>query len=164
MRILGIDPGLAILGYGIVDVEGTSLRYVTHGCVLTKAGMPFQDRLCRIVEDLQDIITLYKPEHIAFEELFFAKNVTTAMQVSAARGCAIAVAAKNTPYLYEYTPMQVKQALVGYGRAEKQQIQQMVKLLLHLQEIPRPDDAADALAVAITHSNSGIAREQFRMK
>ncbi len=164
MRILGIDPGLAIVGFGIVDTEGSSVRYINHGTILTQAGMPFQDRLVKISRDLKDIITLYRPDDIVFEELFFARNVTTALLVAAARGCAISEAAQYTERIYEYTPMQVKQALVGYGRADKKQIQSMVKLLLKLEKIPKPDDAADALAVAITHANTGYAKEQFRMK
>jgi len=164
LRILGIDPGLAIVGFGVVDVNNGKIQYVNHGTVLTEAGEAFQNRLLKVSQDLRDIITLYQPEHIVFEELFFAKNVKTALQVAAARGCAISAAAAYTQYLYEYTPMQIKQALVGYGRADKKQIQAMVKLLLRLEDIPRPDDAADALAVAITHANSGYAKEQFRMK
>ncbi len=164
MRILGIDPGLAIVGIGIIDVVNGKTQYVRHDTILTGPEMPFQDRLVKICKDLQDIITLYQPDNIVFEELFFAKNVKTALQVAAARGCAISVAAQHTAQLYEYTPMQIKQALVGYGRADKLQIQQMVKLMLKLDSIPKPDDAADALAVAITHANTGYAKEQFRMK
>lgn len=162
--VLGIDPGLAILGFGIVDSSSNKLKYIRHGAILTPANMPFQDRLVKICRDIQDLISIYQPEEIAFEELFFARNVTTALDVAAARGCAISVAASFTNKIYEYTPMQIKQAIVGYGRADKLQIQSMVKLLLHLPELPKPDDAADALAVAITHINSGFAKEQFRMK
>ena len=164
MRILGIDPGFAILGWGIIESDGSHLVYINHGVITTKPDMRFQDRLVKIKNDLKDLLVLYKPDEIVFEELFFARNVTTALTVGAARGCVVTAAAEYTDKLYEYTPMQVKQAIVGYGRAEKFQIQQMVKLLLCLNDIPTPDDAADALAVAITHSNAGNMREQFRMK
>lgn len=164
MRVLGIDPGFAILGWGVVDAVGSTVKHVNHGVILTTPDMRFQDRLVKIKNDLQDILTLYKPDEIAFEELFFARNVTTALTVGAARGCVVTVAAEYTDKLYEYTPMEVKQAIVGYGRAEKFQIQQMVKMLLNLKDIPKPDDAADALALAITHANAGYAREHFRMK
>lgn len=113
---------------------------------------------------VRDLIALYKPDDIVFEELFFARNVTTAMTVGAARGAALVAAAEYTENLYEYTPMQIKQAVVGYGRAEKQQVQQMVKLLLHMDHIPTPDDAADGLAAAITHAHSNHAKELFKMK
>jgi crossover junction endodeoxyribonuclease RuvC len=120
--------------------------------------------LKQIGEDMKMLLQLYKPDEIAFEELFFAKNVTTALTVGAARGVAIAACAEYTDQLYEYTPMQVKQAIVGYGKAEKQQIQQMVKLLLRMEEIAKPDDAADAIAIALTHAAAGPARTQFAMK
>lgn len=164
MRVLGVDPGLAIVGYGIVDSNGNKLQYITHGTILTPAGAPFQDRLVKICNDFKDLILLYNPDEIAFEELFFARNVKTALDVAAARGCVISVAASHNEYIYEYTPMQIKQAIVGYGRADKLQIQTMMKILLKLEDIPKPDDAADALAVAVTHINSGFAKEQFRMK
>lgn len=164
LRVLGVDPGLAIVGYGIVDSDSNNLKYITHGTILTPAEMPFQNRLLKICNDFRDLITLYKPDEIAFEELFFARNVTTALDVAAARGCLISVAAGINEHIYEYTPMQIKQAIVGYGRADKLQIQTMIKILLRLDDIPKPDDAADGLAAAITHINSGFAKEQFRMR
>ena len=163
MRILGIDPGLATLGWGVIEAEGGRQQLVNYGCILTTPQQRFPERLKQIGEDMRDLLTLYKPDEIAFEELFFAKNVTTAFTVGAARGVSIAACAAYTDRLFEYTPMQVKQAIVGYGKAEKQQIQQMVKLLLGLKEIPKPDDAADAVAVAMTHAQSLHFGQDFRM-
>lgn len=164
MRILGIDPGLATLGWGVIEAEAGRQRLVEYGCILTTPQQRLPDRLKQIGEDMRDLLTLYKPDEIAFEELFFAKNVTTAFTVGAARGVSIAACAAYTDRLFEYTPMQVKQAIVGYGKAEKQQIQQMVKLLLKMDHIAKPDDAADAIAIALTHAATGPAREQFLMK
>ncbi|MBE5800962.1 MAG: crossover junction endodeoxyribonuclease RuvC [Clostridiales bacterium] len=164
MRILGIDPGLATLGWGVIEAEGGRQRLVSYGCILTTPQQRLPDRLKQIGEDMRDLLALYQPDEIAFEELFFAKNVTTAFTVGAARGVSIAACATYTDRLFEYTPMQVKQAIVGYGKAEKQQIQQMVKLLLKMDHIAKPDDAADAIAIALTHAATGPAREQFLMK
>ena len=164
MIILGIDPGLATLGWGVIESERGRQRLINYGCILTMPQQRFPDRLKQIGEDMKMLLQLYKPDEIAFEELFFAKNVTTALTVGAARGVALAACAEYTDQLYEYTPMQVKQAIVGYGKAEKQQIQQMVKLLLHMEEIAKPDDAADAIAIALTHAAAGPARTQFAMK
>ena len=164
MIILGIDPGLATLGWGVIEAERGRQRLVNYGCILTTPHQRFPERLKQIGEDMRMLLETYKPEEIAFEELFFAKNVTTALTVGAARGVALAACAEYTDKLYEYTPMQVKQAIVGYGKAEKQQIQQMVKMLLHMEDIARPDDAADAIAIALTHAATGPAKEQFKMK
>ncbi len=164
MRILGIDPGLATLGWGVIEAEGGRQQLINYGCILTTPQQRLPDRLKQIGEDMRDLLLLYKPDEIAFEELFFAKNVTTAFTVGAARGVSIAACAAYTSRLFEYTPMQVKQAIVGYGKAEKQQIQQMVKLLLKMDHIAKPDDAADAIAIALTHAATGPAREQFLMK
>ncbi len=164
MRILGIDPGLATLGWGVIEAEAGRQRLVQYGCILTTPQQRLPDRLKQIGEDMRDLLALYRPDEIAFEELFFAKNVTTAFTVGAARGVSIAACAAYTDRLFEYTPMQVKQAIVGYGKAEKQQIQQMVKLLLKMDHIAKPDDAADAIAIALTHAATGPAREQFLMK
>ena len=164
MIILGIDPGLATLGWGVIEAERGRQRLVNYGCILTTPQQRFPERLKQIGEDMRMLLENYKPEEIAFEELFFAKNVTTAMTVGATRGVALAACADYTNKLYEYTPMQVKQAIVGYGKAEKQQIQQMVKMLLHMEDIARPDDAADAIAIALTHAATGPAKEQFKMK
>lgn len=164
MIILGIDPGLATLGWGVIEAEHGRQRLIDYGCILTTPQQRFPDRLKQIGEDMAALLQNYRPDEIAFEELFFAKNVTTALTVGAARGVSVAACAAYTDRLYEYTPMQVKQAIVGYGKAEKQQIQQMVKLLLHMEEIARPDDAADAIAIALTHAATGLARQQFLMK
>lgn len=164
MTILGIDPGLATLGWGVVEQAGSRLRLVQYGVLSTRPGVPMPHRLRSIYIGMQQLIETYRPDDIAFEELFFSKNVTTGMAVSAARGVALVAAAEKTDNLYEYTPMQIKQAVVGYGKAEKQQVQQMVRMLLGMKEIARPDDAADALAVAITHAHTGTARAQFKIK
>ncbi len=164
MVVLGIDPGYALMGWGVVETDGSHMRLIAYGCVETKAGVPMQNRLRTLQLGIRDLLAIYKPDDVAFEELFFARNVTTALMVGAARGAAIIAAAEYTENLYEYTPMQIKQAVTGYGKADKKQIQQMVKLLLKLDEIPRPDDAADAIACAITHCQAGIAKQQFLMK
>ena len=164
MIVLGIDPGLATLGWGVIEAERGRQRLVDYSCILTTPQQSFPDRLKQIGEDMRRLLLTYKPDEIAFEELFFAKNVTTALTVGAARGVAIAACAAYTDQLYEYTPMQVKQAIVGWGKADKKQMQQMVKMLLHMEEIAKPDDAADAIACAITHCQAGRMREQFRMR
>lgn len=164
MIVLGIDPGYALMGWGVVETQGSRMRLINYGCVETKAGVPMPLRLRTLQLGVRDLLNIYKPDDVAFEELFFARNVTTALMVGAARGAAIISAAEYTENLYEYTPMQIKQAVTGYGKADKKQIQQMVKLLLHLDEIPRPDDAADAIACAITHCQTGPAKDQFRMR
>lgn len=164
MIVLGIDPGYALMGWGVVEAEGSRMQLVAYGCIETKAGVPMQNRLRTLQLGVRDLLSIYKPDDVAFEELFFARNVTTALMVGAARGAAIIAAAEYTENLYEYTPMQIKQAITGYGKADKKQIQQMVKLLLKLDEIPRPDDAADAIACAITHCQAGVAKHQFLMK
>ena len=162
--VLGIDPGYALMGWGVVSCEGGKMRLINYGCIETKAGHPMQHRLRTLQLGVRDLIAIYHPDDVAFEELFFARNVTTALMVGAARGAAIIAAAEYTENLYEYTPMQIKQAVTGYGKADKKQVQQMVKLLLKMDEIPRPDDAADAIACAITHCQAGAAKAQFLMK
>ncbi|MEW8973332.1 MAG: crossover junction endodeoxyribonuclease RuvC [Tissierellaceae bacterium] len=164
MRILGIDPGLAIVGYSIVECIGNRFRPIEYGCITTDADMLFPHRLKIIYEELLYIIDKYNPEDLAIEELFFNKNVKTAIKVGQARGVEVLAAINRGLDIYEYTPLQIKQAVVGYGRAEKHQVQEMVKMLLNLDEIPRPDDAADALAVAICHGSSLKFKEDFRMK
>ena len=164
MVVLGIDPGYALMGWGVVEAEGSRMKLINYGCIETKAGVPMQNRLRTLQLGVRDLLNIYRPDDVAFEELFFARNVTTALMVGAARGAAIIAAAEYTEQLYEYTPMQIKQAITGYGKADKKQIQQMVKLLLKLDEIPKPDDAADAIACAITHCQAGVAKSQFLMK
>ena len=152
------------MGWGVVEAEGSRMKLINYGCIETKAGVPMQNRLRTLQLGIRDLLNIYKPDDVAFEELFFARNVTTALMVGAARGAAIIAAAEYTNNLYEYTPMQIKQAITGYGKADKKQIQQMVKLLLKLDDIPKPDDAADAIACAITHCQAGVAKTQFMMK
>ena len=164
MRVLGIDPGYALMGWGVVDSQGGRMQLVGYGCLETRAGTPMQHRLRALYTGIHDLVQIYQPDDVAFEELFFAHNVTTALMVGAARGAAIIAAGEYTEQLYEYTPMQIKQAVTGSGRADKRQVQQMGKLLMGLSELPKPDDAADAIACAITHAQAGVGKEQFRMK
>lgn len=151
MRIIGIDPGTGILGFGVVEVHGSKLKLVTGGVITTPAHTPLDERLEEIFDELTAIIGDTKPDIMSIEKLFFAKNVTTAMSVSHARGVAMLTGRKAKLPIAEYTPMQIKQTLTGYGKADKKQVQEMVRLQLGLREVPRPDDAADALAAAITH-------------
>jgi len=152
MRIIGIDPGTGILGFGIVEANRGKLELVDAGVIRTPVKEDDAVRLLTIYEELTDIIVDTKPETMSVEKLFFARNVTTAMTVAQARGVVLLCGQQAGLQLFEYTPMQIKQALTGYGRAEKKQIQEMVKVILQLEHIPKPDDAADALAAAITHS------------
>lgn len=158
MVILGIDPGLATTGYGIINLQTANgrLQIVDYGCVRTSAKLFFADRLKIIYSEIEQLVKKYQPDKIAIEKIFFAKNVKTAMQVGEARGVITLAAVQNNLSILEFTPLQVKQALTGYGRASKEQIQKMVKAILNLREIPRPDDAADALAIAITGANTKI--------
>lgn len=165
MIILGVDPGYAILGYGIIEAENRRLRPVDYGVIETKAGEPFPERLEKLYLGMRQLVGIYRPEHIVFEELFFYRNTTTALPVGAGRGVAMLAAQQSGVPLYEYTPMQIKLAVTGNGHADKKQVQQMIKLLLSLNSIPKPDDAADALAAALCHANtSGPAAETFRIK
>lgn len=153
MRIIGIDPGTGILGFGVIDVDKKgSIKLVDAGVVKTPAHTPLDERLEEIYDSLQEIISETKPDVMSIEKLFFSRNVTTAMSVSHARGVAMLAGKKAKLSLAEYTPQQIKQSLTGYGKADKKQIQEMVRLQLGLKEVPKPDDAADALAAAITHS------------
>jgi crossover junction endodeoxyribonuclease RuvC len=154
MKALGIDPGTAATGYGILENDGSSIRVVEYGCIKTSSKEPAHSRLVKISKDLKKIISKHKPDCIVVERLFFGKNAKTAMSVGQARGVILLAASQAGVEIAEYTPLEVKMALTGYGRADKNQIQQMVKRLLKLKTIPKPDDAADALAVAICHVNS----------
>lgn len=164
MIILGIDPGLATLGYGVIEADNQKRRLIQFGTLNTSAGQPMPQRLRAIFQGMNQLMDIYKPDDVAFEELFFSKNITTGMAVSAARGVALVAVVQRTDNLYEYTPMQIKQAVTGYGGADKHQVQQMVKMLLGMKEIARPDDAADALAVALTHANSMHMKKMFRIQ
>lgn len=154
MRILGIDPGIAIVGFGLIESDRGNMRMLQYGAVTTEAGLPLATRLVQIEQDLTQLIQQFQPDEIAIEELFFSKNITTGIAVAHGRGVILCTAEKLGVPIYEYTPMQVKQAVVGYGKAEKHQVQEMVKNILHLNEIPKPDDTADAVALAICHGHS----------
>ncbi|MDB5185945.1 MAG: Crossover junction endodeoxyribonuclease RuvC [Candidatus Saccharibacteria bacterium] len=155
MRILGIDPGTGILGFGVIDVDQKGkATLVDAGVIRTPVKQADSDRLLTIYDELHEIIKELKPTVMSVEKLFFAKNVTTAMSVSQARGVVLLCGKQHGLELFEYTPMQIKQGITGYGRADKKQIQEMVRLILGLQEVPKPDDAADALAAAICHSST----------
>ncbi len=154
MIILGVDPGYAIVGVGIIEYEGNRFRMIDYGAITTKAHTPTSYRLAKIYDELNICLDKYSPAAVAMEKLYFNTNQKTAIDVAQARGAMVACITKAGVPIYEYTPLQVKQAVTGYGRAEKQQIQTMVKMLLNLRGIPKPDDAADALAVAICHAHS----------
>lgn len=154
MIILGVDPGTATTGYGVIRKEGQKHTVLDFGIISTPAKTPLHDRLDTIFEELSELIEKNKPDHIAVEELFFAANSKTAIAVGQARGVILLAGKKKGLAVFEYTPLEVKMALTGYGRADKNQIQQMVKALLGLSEIPKPDDAADALAIAICHAQT----------
>lgn len=158
MLALGIDPGTAICGYGLVDMQGSRLKAVSYGAILTNPKMRPQDRLLKIHTELTEIIRKYKPDVMGVEQLFFNRNATTAIPVGQARGIVLLTAAQNGIELVERTPLQIKQSVVGYGRASKEQIIYMVTKILHLPEPPKPDDVADALAVAIctTHCMNSL--------
>ena len=164
MRILGIDPGLATMGYGIIDLEGNRMRAREYGTIVTKSTTPYPERLFQIHTALKALLEEQRPDEVAMEELFFNKNITTAISVAQARGAEILTCMEMGLEIYEYTPLQIKQAVAGYGRAEKHQVQSMVKMFLKLPEIPRPDDAADGLAIAITHIHSRKSKALFRLK
>ncbi len=165
MIVLGIDPGYAILGYGVVEAQNGSIRPMDYGVIETKAGEAFPQRLEKLYEGVRTLCAMYKPGAVAFEELFFSRNVTTAIQVGAGRGVAMLAAQQYGAPLYEYTPMQIKLAVTGDGRADKKQMQQMVRIILKLRETPKPDDAADALGAAICHANTiGPSAEEFRIR
>ena len=154
MRIIGIDPGTAIVGYGVLDYIGNKFSVVAYGAITTAATSPMSDRLKTIYRELNSVIKQYAPAHIAVEELFYNTNAKTVISVGQARGIILLAGAEAELEVAEYTPLQVKQAVVGYGRAEKKQVQEMIKILLKLEKVPKPDDVADALAIAICHAHS----------
>ena len=154
MIILGIDPGIAIVGYGVVQYTGNKFKTIDYGAITTKAHTKIDFRLNDVYDGVCELIHKYKPDAVSIEELFFNTNVKTAITVAHARGVIVLAAAKCGVETFEYTPLQVKQAVAGYGRADKNQVQQMVKLLLGLSEVPKPDDTADAVAIAICHGHS----------
>ena len=158
MRILGIDPGVATVGFGVIDSERNGQRFVRCGVITTPANTPLTSRLDRIYSDLGELIRLFNPDAAAVEELFFNTNITTGISVAEGRGVILLACFHSGVPVYEYTPLQVKQAVVGYGRAEKRQVIDMVKRILNLPAAPKPDDAADAVAIALCHARSATSR------
>lgn len=157
MRILGIDPGIATIGFGVVDSENGAQRLVQCGVITTPAHTSLSSRLSQIYDDMTQLIELFKPDAVSVEELFFNTNITTGIAVAHGRGVILLACEKAGIRIYEYTPLQVKQSVVGYGRAEKRQVQDMVKRLLKMDTLPKPDDAADALAIAICHARAATS-------
>lgn len=152
-RILGIDPGFGIVGYGVIDFEGNEEKVVNYGVIKTDPKASISKRLLEIYEEISKLIKIYKPTESAVEELYFFRNVTTAIFVGEARGVIVLALEEAKTGIYEYTPMEVKMAVTGYGKATKRQVQEMVRIILKMNEIPKPDDAADALAIAICHAH-----------
>lgn len=161
MRILGIDPGFAITGYSIIDYQGNKFKLIDSGAVTTKAGVSFPLRLTKIYDVLSMIIDEYKPDAISVEELFFNNNVKTAINVAQARGVVLVVGCQKQIPTYEYTPLQIKQAVAGYGRADKIQVQKMVKAILNVEKLPKLDDTTDSMAAAICHAHSARFSEKL---
>ena len=157
MRILGIDPGIATVGFGIVDSEKNTLSLVSYGIISTCANTSLSSRLDHIYDDISELIRTFLPDEIACEELFFNTNITTGISVAHGRGVILLSAYRKNVPVYEYTPLQVKQAVVGYGRAEKKQVMDMVRRICNLSAVPRPDDAADAVALALCHARSSTS-------
>ena len=164
-RVIGFDPGFAIVGYGVLDYEDfRNIKVVDYGVITTPKEESFPVRLAIIYKGVQELIKKYNPDEVAVEELFFNTNITTGINVAHARGVLLLAAIHHCGNLYEYTPLQVKQAMTGYGKATKKQIQEMVKTYLSLAAVPKPDDAADALAVALTHAQTGGFTEKFYIR
>lgn len=157
MRILGIDPGVATIGFGVVDADRGRQQLIRYGVITTPAGIPLSNRLYQISQDMSELIAQFTPDEAAVEELFFTKNITTGIAVAHGRGVLLLELERAGVPVYEYTPMQVKQAVAGYGKAEKRQVMAMTARLLKMKEIPRPDDAADALALAICHARAATS-------
>lgn len=157
MRILGIDPGVATIGFGLIEADRANVRLIQYGVITTPAGLPLSNRLYQISQDMSQLLEQFKPQEMAVEELFFSKNITTGIAVAHGRGVILLEAERAGVPAFEYTPMQVKQAVVGYGAAEKRQVMLMTQRLLRMKKIPRPDDAADALAIAICHGRSATS-------
>ena len=158
VRILGIDPGIAIVGFGLIEADRGRTQLLNYGAITTPAGLPLARRLVQIEQDMEALIAQLKPNAIAVEELFFSNNITTGIAVAHGRGIILCTAEKSGVPLYEYTPMQVKQAITGYGKAVKKQIQEMTRIMLHLESVPKPDDTADALGMAIAHCHCSRSR------
>ena len=157
MRILGVDPGVATIGFGLIEADRGSQRLLRYGVITTPAGLPLSNRLYQISRDMEELLGAFHPDEAAVEELFFSKNITTGIAVAHGRGVILLELERAGIPVYEYTPMQVKQAVAGYGGAEKRQVMLMTQRLLKMREVPRPDDAADALAIAICHGRSATS-------
>ena len=157
MRILGVDPGVATIGFGLIEADRGSQRLLRYGVINTPAGLPLSNRLYQISRDMEELLGAFHPDEAAVEELFFSKNITTGIAVAHGRGVILLELERAGIPVYEYTPMQVKQAVAGYGGAEKRQVMLMTQRLLKMEEIPRPDDAADALAIAICHGRAATS-------
>ena len=157
MRILGVDPGVATIGFGLIEADRGSQRLLRYGVITTPAGLPLSNRLYQISQDMEELLSAFHPDEAAVEELFFTKNITTGIAVAHGRGVLLLELERAGVPVYEYTPMQVKQAVAGYGKAEKRQVMAMTARLLKMKEIPRPDDAADALALAICHARAATS-------
>ena len=165
MRIIGIDPGYAIMGYGIIEKDGNRHRLIDYGVITTDKDMSMPDRLKTLYNGLMDVIAEHQPEEASIEQLYFNTNQTTAISVGQARGVAVLACANNGLSIYEYTPLQIKISITGYGRAEKKQMQNMVRMYLGLEEVPKPDDAADAIAAALCHCrHNSSTKKQFIMR
>ena len=158
MIILGVDPGFAIVGFGILESDGRSPRLIRCGAITTPAGQPLPARLVQIEDDMAQLLSIFRPQAMAVEELFFNNNITTGIGVAQARGVILAAAQRAEVAIFEYSPSQVKHAVVGYGKAEKRQVMEMTKRLLGLPAVPKPDDAADAVAIALCHARSATSR------
>lgn len=163
MIILGIDPGLAISGYGVLNYVGNKFEVIDYGAITTESCEEFPKRLKKIYDGYTELFEKYKPEAVAIEELFYNKNVKTAIAIAEARGVHLLAAENHNIPLYEYTPLQIKQGIVGYGRAEKKQVQEMVRVILKLESVPKPDDVADGLATAICHAHSLKFADRFKI-
>ncbi len=157
MRILGIDPGVATIGFGLIEAERAQVRLLQYGVITTPAGLPLSNRLYQISQDMMELLGQFRPDEAAVEELFFSKNITTGIAVAHGRGVILLEVERSGVPVYEYTPMQVKQAVAGYGGADKRQVMLMTQRLLKMKTVPRPDDAADALAIAICHGRSATS-------
>lgn len=157
MIILGIDPGVATIGFGVIEAQRGKNRLIQYGTITTPPGHPLSDRLTQIYADMKQLMDTFHPQEVAIEELFFSKNITTGIAVAHGRGVILLAVAEYGVPVYEYTPMQVKQSVAGYGKAEKRQVMDMTRRLLHMEKIPRPDDAADALALAICHGRAATS-------
>ena len=162
MRILGLDPGIAIVGFGVIEAQQGQFHSLTYGAIRTAAGLPLSERLeinegMLVENDLNQLLDSLRPEAVAIEELFFNTNITTGISVAHGRGILLLACRQKSIPVYEYTPLQVKQSVVGYGRAEKKQVMEMVRRMLHLNEVPKPDDAADALAIALCHGRAATS-------